>query len=182
MRVPGPAPAPSVGAVRTDDLLIETYGRVRELVPEVVDGLGEDDLARRPRAGANSIAWLVWHLSRVQDASVEAALGDGSPVWTAQGWQQRLGLDLPAEDTGYGHSPEEVGRVRSSAELLAGYHAAVAARTEHLLRGVGDDELDRVVDEGYDPPVTLGVRLVSVASDCLQHLGQAAYARGLLTG
>ena len=53
--------------------------------------------------------------------------------------------------------------------------------TVAYLATVAPEDLDRVVDERWDPPVTLGVRLVSVLSDDLQHAGQAAYARGLIT-
>jgi uncharacterized damage-inducible protein DinB len=56
----------------------------------------------------------------------------------------------------------------------------VHARSAEFLRGLSDEDLDRVVDTNWDPPVTLGVRLVSVLSDDFQHLGQAAYLRGLL--
>ena len=55
------------------------------------------------------------------------------------------------------------------------------ARTVAHLAGLSEADLDRVVDERWDPPVTLGVRLVSVISDDLQHAGQAAYLRGLVT-
>ena len=48
------------------------------------------------------------------------------------------------------------------------------------MSGLTDADLPRVVDERWDPPVTLGVRLVSVISDCLQHAGQAAFVRGIL--
>ena len=54
------------------------------------------------------------------------------------------------------------------------------AQTIALVSGVTDADLSRVVDEAWDPPVTLGVRLVSVISDGLQHAGQAAFIRGIL--
>lgn len=169
--------------MRTDDLLLDALGRVRDLVPAVLDGLDETQLAHRPGGTSNPIGWLVWHLARVQDDHLADALGGGREhqVWLVDGWERRFALDLPAEDTGYGHTSDEVDRVRASAELLAGYHAAVARRSEELVRGLGDDDLDRVVDEAWDPPVTLGVRLMSVVSDCLQHVGQAAAARGPVT-
>ena len=164
--------------METDALLLDAFGRIRDLVPQVLDGLDEKALARRPGGTGNSIAWLVWHLSRVQDDHVADAAGSGQ-AWLEEGWRERFALDLPADDTGYGHGPEEVARVRASADLLTGYAAAVAARTEAFVTGLRPADLERVVDERWDPPVTLGVRLVSVVSDCLQHLGQAGYARGL---
>jgi hypothetical protein len=93
---------------------------------------------------------------------------------------RRFDLPLEESDTGYGHSSEQVDAVRvGSPELLTGYYDDVHARTLEHLRTVADDDLDRVVDDSYDPPVTLGVRLVSVLEDVLQHVGQASLLRGI---
>ena len=161
-----------------DVLLLDAFDRISGLVGRVVDGLDEDELAARPNGRANSIAWLVWHLSRIQDDHVAGVAGTDQ-IWLAGGWADRFGLDLSPDDTGYGHGSADVAAVRASAELLRGYHAAVAERHGRFVRGLSAADLDRVVDTNWNPPVTLGVRLVSVVSDCLQHLGQAAYARGL---
>lgn len=162
------------------DILIDGYGRIQEEVHAALDGLGPDELRHRPAHDANSIAWLVWHLTRVQDDHLADAF-DLEQVWLSQGWAERFGLNLPRHDTGYGHSPAEVAKVRvDSADLLTGYYDAVHEQTLGALRGLAARDLERVVDERWDPPVTLGVRLVSVLSDDLQHIGQAAYLRGLL--
>ncbi|MEU5215440.1 DUF664 domain-containing protein [Streptomyces sp. NPDC020807] len=160
-------------------LLTDAFGRIREVVHEAVEGLTDDELAVRIDPDANSIAWLVWHLTRIQDDHLADAF-DTEQVWTADGWRDRFGLPFPAAATGYGQSRAQVDEVRASAELLLGYHDAVHARTAELVAPVTDADLDRVVDTSWDPPVTLGVRLVSVIADDLQHAGQAAYVRGLL--
>jgi uncharacterized damage-inducible protein DinB len=166
--------------MRSRDLLLHAYGQIAETFAATVEGLSADDLAARPAPGANPIGWLAWHLLRVQDDHVADVAGT-EQVWTEQGWADRFGLPLDPGATGYGMSAEEVDAVRvPSAELLLGYGEAVSARTAEFLRGVDDDDLDRVVDTRWDPPVTLGVRLVSVIGDDFQHLGQAAYLRGLL--
>ncbi|MEU3956932.1 DUF664 domain-containing protein [Streptomyces achromogenes] len=162
------------------DILIDGYGRIREEVHAVLDGLGPEELHHRPAPDANTIAWLVWHLTRVQDDHIADAF-DLDQVWLAQDWQKRFGLDLPRHDTGYGHTPAKVAKVRvESAELLTGYYDAVHEQTLGILRALAAKDLERVVDERWDPPVGLGVRLVSVLSDDLQHVGQAAYLRGLV--
>ncbi|GLW48985.1 hypothetical protein Stsp02_46460 [Streptomyces sp. NBRC 14336] len=162
------------------DILIDGYGRIREEVHATVEGLGPDDLNARPGPAANSITWLVWHLTRVQDDHIADAFGR-EQVWLAQDFHKAFGLDLPRHDTGYGHTPAKVARVRvDSGELLTGYYDAVHDQTLGALRELAAKDLERVVDERWDPPVTLGVRLVSVLSDDLQHIGQAAYVRGLL--
>ncbi|MYR63486.1 DUF664 domain-containing protein [Streptomyces sp. SID625] len=162
------------------DILIDGHSRIREEVHAVLDGLTEQQLDTPPAPGANSVAWLLWHLTRVQDDHVADAFGL-EQVWLAQDWEQRFGLGLPRLDTGYGHSPEQVAEVKvASPDLLAGYYDAVHEQSLGALRGLAAKDLERVVDERWDPPVTLGVRLVSVLSDDLQHVGQAAYVKGLL--
>ena len=161
------------------ELLTDAFTRVVESADRVVDGLTEDQLAERPGPRANSIAWLVWHLARGQDAQVSDVAGS-EQVWTSQGYADRFGLPFDVGATGYGQSSEEVGQVRASADLLAGYLRAVHEQTLAFLATMTDADLDRVVDTRWDPPVTLGVRLVSIVDDDIQHVGQAAYVRGLL--
>ncbi|GAA4988701.1 mycothiol transferase [Kineococcus glutinatus] len=161
------------------DLLLDGYGRIPDLVRAAVDGLDDARLADRLDGATNSVAWLVWHLVRVQDDHVADVAGH-EQVWTADGWARRFALPLEDTDTGYGHDSGQVSLVRAPADLLLGYLDAVHARTTAYLRGLGDEDLDRVVDERYDPPVTLGVRLVSVLDDDLEHAGQAALLRGVL--
>jgi uncharacterized damage-inducible protein DinB len=161
-------------------LLEELFGRIPDHLHRAVDGLSAADLAEAPTPGANTIGWLVWHLTRVQDHHVSELLGR-EQVWTSGPWPARFGLESDPDDTGYGHRADQVGRVRpDGADVLIGYYEAVAARTAELLAGASAADLDRVVDERWDPPVTLGVRLVSIADDDIQHAGQAAYIRGIL--
>jgi uncharacterized damage-inducible protein DinB len=161
------------------ELLADAFGRIAEGGRDVVDGLDEDQLAHRPVPDANPIAWLVWHLTRVQDDHVADVAGL-EQVWTAQGFHEKFDLPFDASATGYGQSSEQVAHVRVDAERLAAYLAAVHEQTIGYVAGLTPEDLDRVVDERWDPPVTLGVRLVSVVNDDVQHLGQAAYVRGLL--
>jgi uncharacterized damage-inducible protein DinB len=153
---------------------------VRGSVHAAVRGLDADRLAERLAPEANSIAWLVWHLTRVQDDHF-AELQGAEQVWTAQGWYDRFALPLDPADTGYGHSSDEVASVRvASAKLLTGYYDAVHDQTVAWLAGIKESQLDRIVDESWDPPVSLGVRLVSVLDDDLEHAGQAAFLHGIL--
>jgi hypothetical protein len=161
------------------ELLTDAFERIVEEGRAVVDGLDDDQLAHRPGPDANPIAWLVWHLARVQDDHVADVAGL-EQVWTAQGYAERFGLPFATGDIGYGQTSEQVGQVRADGELLAAYLSSVHAQTTAVLAGLGEGDLDRVVDTRWDPPVTLGARLVSVLNDDAQHLGQAAYVRGLL--
>jgi hypothetical protein len=161
-------------------LLLEMYGRIPELARRAVSGVGVDRLVEPPSPGANSVAWLIWHLARVQDHHVAELLATDQ-LWVEGDWARRFGLDPDPTNTGYGHSAAEVAAVRPDGpELLLEYLDAVYERTRLMLQGLVPADLDRVVDRRWDPPVTLGVRLVSIADDSMQHAGQAAYVRGLL--
>ena len=161
------------------DLLADAFGRIGEGTSVVIDGLSADDLSHRVAPGANTIGWLVWHLMRVQDSHVAEAAGTDQ-VWQSAGWADRFGLPFDDAATGYGQSSDDVGAVHVGSDLLDGYAKAVTAVTSAYVSGLSDADLDRVVDESWDPPVTLGVRLLSVIGDDLKHLGQAEYVRGLL--
>jgi hypothetical protein len=159
-------------------ILLDGFGRIAEETHAVLDGATREVLTYRPDADANSIAWLVWHLTRIQDDHV-AGLAGTEQVWTSGGWYERFGLPFPAEAHGYGQSSEDVAAVRVPADLLQGYHAAVHEASLAYAESLTADELARVVDTNWDPPVTASVRLVSLIGDCLQHAGQAAYVHGL---
>jgi uncharacterized damage-inducible protein DinB len=166
--------------MQSRDLLLDGFERIQQVLRRALDGLTPEQLEHRPTPDANSIGWLAWHLVRIQDDHV-ADVADREQAWTAEGWADRFGLPFDASATGYGFSSDDVAAVRGvTADQLLDYAAAVHTRTAEFLREVTDDDLDRVVDTRWDPPVTLGVRLISVLSDDLQHAGQAAYARGLL--
>ncbi len=163
----------------SSDLLADAFGRIRGIVHQVVGGLSPEQLAFRPDAQANSIAWLIWHLTRIEDDHLAGA-AQTSQVWTADGWAARFRLPFDDTATGYGQHADAVAAVRvQSAELLTDYHDAVYTEAIRYVQRLSDADLGRIVDERWDPPVTLGVRLVSVISDGLQHAGQAAYVRGL---
>jgi hypothetical protein len=162
----------------TQDLLFDAFTRVRERVVGVADGLDAETAAFRPDPEANSVAWLLWHLARIQDDHVADVAGVRQ-AWVERGWAGRLNLPFDEHDTGFGHTPAQVAAVAVDPSLLADYHADVDTLTHDFIARLEPGDLDRVVDERWDPPVTLGVRLVSVIGDCLQHVGQAAYARGI---
>ncbi|HEY9376679.1 MAG TPA: DinB family protein [Jiangellaceae bacterium] len=165
--------------MRITDILVDAFGRVREIVHQVVRGRAPEQLAYRVDGEANSIAWLIWHLTRIQDDHV-ADVADTEQVWTAGGWSRKFGLPFAPSATGYGHSSDDVAAVQvRSGDLLTGYYDAVHDMTIRFLNGLTDADYTRIVDRSWDPPVTLAVRLVSVVSDDLQHAGQAAFIAGV---
>ena len=161
-----------------NELLIDAFERVKHSVHTTIQGLNESQLTSRPAKGANTIAWLVWHLTRVQDDHI-ADLAGSRQQWE-QGWYKKFGLPFNETATGYGQSANDVAAVRASAKLLLDYYDAVHDATIKWIAGLKEDDYGKVVDESWNPPVTLGVRVISVINDDMQHAGQAAYVHGLI--
>jgi hypothetical protein len=145
-----------------------------------IEGLDDLRLHHQPAHGANSIAWLVWHLSRWKDTSTAAVLGEQS-VWLREGWPARFGL--PSEATGYGDTPEQVAAFHAERDVLMGYveaaHQAamrrMAAMTPALLRAPFR------YNEG-DPERPAWRAIYTNVIDFMEHTGQIAYLRGMLGG
>jgi hypothetical protein len=168
------------GVVVSANLLVDAFDRVSGIVHRVVEGLSPEQLSFRIDDQTNSIAWLVWHLTRIQDDHIADVAGT-EQVYTSAGWADRFALPFNKASTGYGHSADDVAAVRvESGEFLTGYHDAVLQETLRFVEPLNDDDFARIVDEAWDPPVSLAVRLVSVISDNLQHAGQAAFVRGII--
>ena len=161
-------------------LLLDAFERISQQVHAAVEGLSSDQLSTRIAADANTIAWLIWHLTRVQDDHV-SELAHTEQVWISGDWFTQFGLPFEPEATGYGQSSSEVAQVQNAdAQQLIGYFDAVHKQTARFIGQLETADLERVVDERWDPPVTLAARLVSVISDDLQHVGQAAFIRGVI--
>lgn len=167
----------TVSAAR--DLLTDAFGRIYDGVAAVLDGVDRGDLTRRVAADANTMGWLVWHLLRVQDSHVADVAGT-EEVWTSSGFFERSKLPFDPAATGYGQSSAAVAATDLDPAVLIDYAGAVHDATTAFVDGLDDADLDRVVDDSWDPPVTLGARLISVVEDDLKHLGQAELVAGLL--
>jgi hypothetical protein len=166
--------------MNVSEILLDGFGRLPELVAGVLDGADAALLDARIDPEANSIAWLIWHFTRVEDNHIADVKGTGE-LWDTAGWSAKFALPAAVAGTiGYGHTTEQVGQVHASADLLRGYHQAVHETTIAYLSGLKDADYDRIVDTRWNPPVTLGVRLMSVLCEVHEHVAQAAYVRGVV--
>ena len=163
-----------------NQIVSDALGRIQTTIRRVLDGMLPDQLYYRPAENANSIAWLVWHLTRVQDHHMSDIAGR-EQLWAADGWHAKFGMTADTKNTGTGHTPEDVSKVRPDAETLQGYHDAVYERTKEVLSSLTPADMDKELDEPqYNPLPTIGVRLASIIRDNTQHAGQAAYIKGLI--
>jgi hypothetical protein len=169
--------------MKWQELMNEGYGRILEVLEQTLDGLTQKDLDVQPNPDCNSIGWLAWHLTRVQDDHIADLIG-WEQLWIKAGWHAKFNRDPDPKDIGFGHTSEEVAAFKSPAvQTLLDYHRAVLDRSKQYITNLSPDDLDRELNEPWFQPLpTVGVRLISVLSDCLQHAGQTAYVRGLLKG
>jgi len=165
------------------DLIIDGYSRIPELLENVLKGLVEDDLDWQPKHDCNSIGWLVWHLTRQQDAQIASLIG-GEQLWVTDKWYTKFGRQPEPDDVGFGHSPEQVSAFKSpESRTLLDYNRAVVERSKQYISSLSENDLDRELNEPwFQPPPTVGVRLVSILDDSVLHAGQAAYIRGMRQG
>lgn len=169
--------------MKWQELLIDGYGRVLELLEPALKDLSREDLDRQPHPDCNSIGWIAWHLTRGQDAQI-ASLRNGEQVWLKNKWYEKFHRAADTEDTGFGHSAEDVAAFKSpDPEVLLDYYRATLEQSKKYLAALTLADLDSKLDESlYQPPPTVGVRVISIMADCLQHSGEIAYLRGLLKG
>ncbi len=169
--------------MKWQELVIDGCGRVMEVLEPALAGLSKDDLDRQPAPDCNSIGWITWHLTRGQDAQI-ASLAGQEQVWVKDKWYVRFDRKARKDDTGFGHTAEEVAAFRSpEPQILLDYYRATLAETKKYVSGLTLAALDTKLNEPwYTPPPTVGVRVVSIMADCLQHSGEVAYLRGLLKG
>ncbi len=161
-------------------LLVSVFERAAQIVEKALDGLTHDDLSYLPKTDCNSIAWLTWHLTRVQDRAISSLIGE-EQRWIAEKWYSKFNRSADPTDSGAGHTSEDVSNFQfPDAKTLLNYHYSVLKQTKRYLSQLSVAELGRKVDHPRYPMV--GLRLVAIINDNLQHVGQIAYLRGMLKG
>ncbi|MFC1900810.1 DinB family protein [Chloroflexota bacterium] len=165
------------------DMLSDGYGRILEIMERTCNGLSTEDLKWQPHPDANSIGWLCWHLTRGQDGQIAALMGE-EELWIKDGWHAKFNRPADTGDRGFGHTSEQVAAFEpQDAETLLEYLRATTERSKAYFLTLSEADLDRELNEPrWTPLPTVGVRIVSIMSDNLQHAGQASYVRGMLQG
>lgn len=169
--------------MKWQQLLVNVYQRMSQDFEEVLNGLTIEELHQRPAPGANPIGWLCWHATR----SLDRTIGDviqGEQLWIKEKWHAKFGRSPDPNETGYGHTDTQVDSLKiPDIQTLLDYHHAVMKTTITYLEKLMEDELDRECDFSAEPGAkgTVYLRLISNIHDA-QHVGQAAYVRGLING
>ena len=168
--------------MKWQQLIIDIYERISYELGLILDGLTVDELNQQPCPDCNSIGWLVWHLTRSQDRGIGHIMGE-EQLWLKDGWHARFNRTADPGDTGVGNSPADVAAFKSpDAKTLLEYHHAVLTRTRHYINNkLSEAELERGFEKPRYPSIpTVRVSLMRGINDNLQHVGQAAYVRGIL--
>ncbi len=167
--------------MQANTLIADLFDGLLRNLHAALDGVTPEQLTYRPAEHCNTLAWLVWHLTRVQDKRIGDLSGEAQ-VWVSQGWHARFGRKADPQDVGIGFKPEDVAGIRpESGQLLFDYYDAVRARSRAYLATLSPEDLDRQLDPN-DPQITAGFRLRQCLLDNVAHAGQAAYLRGLIEG
>lgn len=141
--------------------------------------LTAEQLNAHPGDHPNSIAWLLWHSGREVDVQL-ADLTGNEQLW--KNYRGRFDLGEIGDSLGYGHTPEQAARIKvDTQELLIDYLDATLTTLNDYVAGLSDSDFDEIIDHNWNPPVTRGIRLVSIVDDAIQHVAQSAYASGALT-
>jgi len=161
-------------------LVIDIFERISQVLESALRDLTQEDLNQQPNPESNSMGWIVWHLTRVQDRAIADLAGE-EQLWIKDKWHDSFARSADPQDVGVGHTLKDLEAFRApEATTLLTYHHAVLKRTKTFLSNLSQVELDRKIDHPKFP--TVGLRLTAIINDNFQHAGQVAYVRGLLKG
>ncbi len=126
------------------------------LMDEVWDGLTEEVFCTMPTADDVTVAWNVWHITRIEDLTSSILLANQGQVLD-DGWQMHL--HTPVKDTGNAMTDDEILSFSKAVKLTAlkEYRNAVGQRTREIIGGLSPqdvkrkfskDQIDRIFQEG----------------------------------
>ena len=145
------------------DVILDGLDRIRNVLRRTLDGLTLEEMHRQPSADTNSIAWLAWHLTRVQDNGI-SGLAAWEQAWISQKWHAMFHMEPDPDNEGVGHTPAQAAAFRApSVQSLLDYHESVIQQSKAYVTRLAPADFDRQLNEPeWQPPPTVGVRLVSV--------------------
>lgn len=166
------------------EIIMDIFDRIAAQLAQVLEGLTPEELNRQPSTGANTIGWMAWHLTRSHDRNM-SELMKMEQLWISEGWYKRFNRAPDPSETGWGHTIDEMKNFGAPDSMtIMKYHRSVLERIKDY---IGNDLTEAVLeDESYSPTFRRSSpvyrRITGVINDGLQHVGQAAYVRGLIQG
>ncbi len=166
------------------DPVILAMERNWEMIDGALEGLDEETMARQPTSECNSVAWILWHLTRVTDMFIHSRLRDLTQVWVSEGWHQKFGMPPDEEDRGVGWTAAQVAQWQPpSKEVQLAYYQAVKNHARDFLANITPEELERTIVMNPVPePRTVAVCMGQMVWDTVAHGGQIGYLRGFHRG
>ncbi len=169
--------------MKTSDFILNMLDRIQNAQMTAVDGLSHEELTWRPGADANSIGFILWHQTRVEDILVQGMIQRKPQVWTSDKWAEKLNLSEKLQDTGYGYTAEQITAFPvPKLDDLLDYSKATRAKTVEYLKAVAAEELDKVIKTPVFGDIPIAQIFIILLGDTIQHTGQIAYLRGLQRG
>jgi uncharacterized damage-inducible protein DinB len=145
-------------------------------------GLSAAELGFRPARHANSIGFIVWHMTRVEDGWIQRAIQRKPHLWVADGWAARFEMPAEMRDMGFGYTVQQLDAFKiPPLELLLGYSHAVREATMAYVSG-WDPASPTEVRAPWGGMVAVAEVLAQLVWELNQHSGQVAYLRGLQRG
>ncbi|MFC1994682.1 DinB family protein [Chloroflexota bacterium] len=164
----------------TKELILASLEQSKGYLSKALDGLTQEEAAWSPRAECNSIAFISWHIARVEDFFVNRALQRKDELYESEGWQEKLGT--PPKEVGYQYT---VGQLCAwpvpQLEVLRAYADSVREKTLAFLKHLAPARLSEVPRPDRSPD-SIGVTLGRISTEIALHVGQIAYLRGMLRG
>jgi len=162
------------------ELILMSLEQSQGYLNKALDGLTQEEAAWRPNAECNSIAFILWHMTRVEDFFVNRVIQRENELYEAEGWREKLGT--PPKETGYQYAAEQLQTWPvPQLEVLRGYASSVIEKTLAFLKSVPPQKLSEVPHPDRSPD-SIGATLGHISTEIALHVGQIAYLRGVQRG
>ena len=159
-------------------LILKSLEQSQGYLTKALDGLTQEEVAWSPGVECNSIAFTLWHLSRVEDFLVNRVIQRQKELYEAENWQEKLGTPVKA----YQYTVEEVQDWPvPKLEVLREYANSVREKTLTLIQSIPSEKLSELARPDR-PPDTIGDILGHMSTEIAMHVGQIAYLRGVQRG
>ena len=164
--------------MQAKELTLRFLNQSQENLTKSLDGLTQEEVAWSPGAECNNIAFIFWHISRVEDFFVNRVIQRQKELYDVEGWQQKLGTP----DKAYQLTLEELQEWPvPKLEVLFGYANAVREKTLSFVQSIPNEHLSELA-RPERPPDTIGDILSNLVFEIQLHVGQIAYLHGMLRG